>query len=130
LSPTSTPQKPTIEEKIATEQEASALAHTWVVAAEVAIDNATAKRASFRGSFRTEGGMRVDALEVYCRGCRRPLDEVGVDSQCAAKIDNTHLIGGDPGVRAKRNVVKPTGPIKHQIIDRRGMNGYSVHAGR
>jgi hypothetical protein len=118
-----------MEERIASEQEADQLAHTWIVAAEVAIDNATAKRASFRGSFRTEGGMRVDALEVYCRGCRRPLDEVR-DEPCAAKIDNTHLIGGDPGVRSKRIVHEPQGVIKHAVIDRRGMNGYSVHAGR
>lgn len=126
----STLPKPNMEERIASEQETNPLAHTWIVAAEVAIDNATAKRASFRGSFRTEGGMRVDALEVYCRGCRRPLDEVQVDSSCAAKIDNTHLIGGDPGVRAKRLVVEPSGPIKYQIIDRRGMNGYTVNAGK
>lgn len=122
--------KPTMQERIDGEQKTTPLAHTWVAAATVAIDNATAKRASFRGSFRTEGGMRVDALEVYCSGCRRPLDEVGATSDCSAKIDNAHLIGGDPGVRAKRLVVEPAGPIKYQVIDRRGMNGYTVHAGK
>lgn len=121
--------KPTMQDRIDTEQEANPLSHTWIFAAEVAIDHKTAKRGSFRGSIRTEAGMRVDALETYCRGCRRPFDEVA-DADCSAKIDNTHLIGGDPGVRAKRIVRKPQGVIHRAVIDRRGMGGYSVHAGR
>lgn len=126
---TDQPSKPTMAERIAAEQDANPLAHNWIVAAEVAIDNATARRASFRGSFRAEGGMRIDALETYCRGCRRPLDEVR-DEPCAAKIDNRHLIGGNPDERAKRKVPEVKGVIKRAVIDRRGLAGYSVHAGR
>lgn len=123
------PPRPPMHERIAAEQAADPMRHTWVVAATVPIDHATARKASHRGSFRTEGGMRVEALEVYCSGCRRPLDEVR-DDPCAAKEDNTHLIGGDPGVRAKRKVPEIKGVIKKQIIDRRGMAGYSVAQNR
>lgn len=122
-------EKPPMADRIAAEREADPLAHEWIVAAEVSIDTRTARRASFRGSFRTdEIGMRVEALEVYCRACRRPLDEIG-DVPCAAQIDNTHLIGGDPGVRAKRIKHVPQGVIKQVGITRKGMAGYSVHAG-
>lgn len=122
--------KPDMAERIAQEQASNEFAHEWVAAAEVAIDNATARRASFRGSFRAEDGMRVDALETYCRKCKRPLDEV-YDEKCSWKVDNSHLIGGTPGERAKRKVHEPVGKvIKTGVIDRRGMSGYSVHAGR
>ena len=124
------PDKPDMAEKIAAEQDADPLAHEWIAAAEVAIDNKTARRASFRGSFRTEAGMRVDALDTYCRKCRRPLDEVGGEP-CSAKINNDHLIGGNPGERAKRKVHEPVGKIiKTGLVDRRGLAGYSVHAGK
>lgn len=123
------PIRPPMADRIAAEQEADPMRHTWVVAATIPIDHATARKASHRGSFRTEGGMRVEALEVYCSGCRRPLDEVR-DDPCAAKEDNTHLIGGDPGVRAKRKVPEIKGVIKRQVIDRRGMAGYSVAQNR
>lgn len=123
-------RKPNMAERIAAELEENELAHEWITAAEVAIDAKTARRAAFRGSFRTEEGMRIDALEVYCRRCRRPQDEVA-DQDCAAKIDNTHLIGGDPGVRAKRIHHKPIGKvIKTGPVDRRGLAGFSVHAGK
>lgn len=122
----------TMADKIKAEQEANPLCHEWIVAAEIQIDTKTARRASFRGSFRTQEGMRVDALETYCRKCRRPLDEVG-DRDCPAKINNEHLIGGDPGVRAKRKVPEAPGRmVQVPLIERRRMQmgGYSVHAGR
>lgn len=120
--------KPDMAARIAEERTVDPVGHEWIVAAEVRIDNKTARRASFRGSFRAEAGMRVDALETYCRACRRPLDEIG-DEPCSAKVDNTHLIGGDPGVRAKRIKHIPQGVIKQVGITRRGMAGYSVYAG-
>jgi len=82
------------------------LAHTWIVAAEIRVSDKIAKHADFRGSFRTKVGQRVDALETYCRACRRPYDDVA-DAPCEAQVDNTHLIGGDPGVRKKRNIPEP-----------------------
>lgn len=62
------------------------VAHVWVVAAEIVVTPKVASIADFRGSFKTEADQRVDALDVYCRGCRRPYDEVKGDP-CAAKID-------------------------------------------
>lgn len=130
MGSTAKTDKPDMGQRIVHELEQNPLGHEWIVAAEVAIDTKTARRASFRGSFRTEAGMRVDALETYCRKCRRPMDEVG-DEDCAAKINNEHLIGGDQATRAKRIVHEPRGKIiKSGPISRRGMNGYSVHAGR
>jgi hypothetical protein len=80
---------PTPEQKTAPplvtapEAEAPDLSHIWVVAAEIEVTPKIASVADYRGSFKTTAGQRVDALEVYCRGCRRPYDEVrGAD--CAA----------------------------------------------
>ncbi|WP_328491293.1 hypothetical protein [Streptomyces zaomyceticus] len=102
------------------------LSHVWVVAAEVEVTPRVASIADFRGSFKAVEGQRIDALEVYCRGCRRPFDEVR-GNDCAAKIDNTHLIGGDQTQRAKRKI--PTPPPNARIIpgariNRRGIDAY------
>lgn len=123
-------RKPTMAERIDAEIDADPLGHQWVAQATISIDRKTATRAAFRGSFRSEEGMRIDALEVMCHVCRRPLDEVRDEPRCEGQIDNTHLIGGDPGKRAPRIINVPQGPIHYNIIDRRGMAGYSVHAGK
>lgn len=131
-APSNQPTPLTMAERIAAEQAENPLAHEWIAAAEVAIDTRTARRASFRGSFRTQDGMRVDALETYCRKCRRPLDAVG-NRDCEAKIDNTHLIGGDLSTRAKRKVPELAGTLEFApAVDRRRLQygGYSVHAGK
>ncbi|MFB7576373.1 hypothetical protein [Streptomyces sp. NPDC056165] len=94
----SDPDDPPVEP--ADEEEAPDLSHVWVVAAEIEVTPKIASIADYRGSFKASEGQRVDALEVYCKGCRRPYDEVRGDD-CAAKIDNTHLIGGDQTKRAK-----------------------------
>lgn len=118
-------------QRIEAEEEANPLCHTWEVAAYVAVDHKTARRAAFRGSFRTEAGMRVDSMEVICSSCRRPIDMVGDNPNCEGKEDNTHLIGGDPGVRAKRKIHEPIGQVIQQPLpSRNGLGGYSVHAGR
>lgn len=129
-TPADEPAKPSMADRIKADLEANPLSHEWIAAAEVALDNKTARRASFRGSYRTEAGERIDTLETYCRRCRRTLDEVG-DQDCQAKIDNTHLIGGNPGERAKRKVAEPVGPVERPIMpSRRDMpyGGYSVHS--
>ncbi|MET8696943.1 hypothetical protein ABZV65_30885 [Streptomyces bauhiniae] len=101
--------------------------HVWVVAAEVEVEPKIAKMADSKGSFKTPEGMRVEALEVYCRECRRPYDEVRGED-CVATIDNKHLIGGDQSVRAKRKEA-PTPPKNARIIpggriNRRGVDAY------
>ncbi len=108
--------------------------HDWVVAAQIQVDPGTARNADFRGSFRTkEAGLRVEALEVYCggaHGCRRPYEDVQ-HQPCQAKIDNTHLIGGDQTVRAKRKLPhRPDGAVTvpaDQLprVNRTGLNGYA-----
>lgn len=110
----------------ATERKTPDLSHVWVVAAEIVVAPKIAKMADYRGSFKAAEGQRIDALEVYCKGCRRPYDEVKGED-CAAKIDNTHLIGGDQTTRAKRKI--PTPPANARIIpggtiNRRGINAY------
>lgn len=83
-------------------------AHTWIGAAEVRLSDKAAKHANLRLSIRTGGelGARIDMLEVYCVKCRRPYDDVA-DAECEAQIDNTHLIGGNPGERKKRKIAEP-----------------------
>ncbi|MEU1466359.1 hypothetical protein ABZ467_38340 [Streptomyces sp. NPDC005727] len=51
-------------------------AHVWIVAAEIKVEDRVAKAADFHGSFTAGPGTRVDALEVYCRACRRPYEDV------------------------------------------------------
>ncbi|NUK01220.1 hypothetical protein HRW23_12115 [Streptomyces lunaelactis] len=67
--------------------------HTWVVAAEIVVDDAVACIAAFRGSLRTKTDRRVDALDTYCRACRRPYADV-FGSDCAAAVDNRQPIWG------------------------------------
>lgn len=98
----------------------------WIVAAEIKVQDRIAKQADFRGSFTTAIATRVDALEVYCRACRRPYEDVAGRAR-EALVDNRHLIGGDQAVRAKRKV--PTPPpnaklIKGGTIQRRGIGAY------
>lgn len=81
-------------------------AHTWIGAAEIWLPDKVAKHANLRLSFRAFAYQRVDVLEVYCRACRRPYDDVA-DQSCEATIDNTHLIGGNPGERKKRKIAPP-----------------------
>ncbi|MEU5425569.1 hypothetical protein AB0H73_08160 [Streptomyces olivoreticuli] len=102
------------------------LSHTWVVAAEVQVEPRIASIADFRGSFKATAGQRVDALEVYCKGCRRPYDEAKGED-CAEKIDNRHLIGGDQSTRAKRKIPAPLPGAKiipGGTIKRRGIDAY------
>ncbi|MEU0744781.1 hypothetical protein [Streptomyces sp. NPDC006134] len=96
------------------------------MAAEIEVTPKAASVADHRGSFKASEGQRVDALEVYCKGCRHPYDEVR-GGDCTAKIDNTHLIGGDRTKRAKRKV--PTPPPNARVIpggtiNRRGISAY------
>lgn len=75
--------------------------HEWIGAAEVDLTLKDAKRADLRGSYRTAVETQVHVLEVYCRNCRRPFEQVaGV--VCEASKSKDHLIGGVPGTRARR----------------------------
>ncbi|MFC9534451.1 hypothetical protein ACFT38_28490 [Streptomyces sp. NPDC056975] len=139
-SPEPAPVAPTLEEISAPQgppaepapEETKDLSHVWVVAAEVVVTPRIAKTADYRGSFKAAEGQRIDALEVYCRGCRRPYDEV-TGQDCAAKVDNTHLIGGDQSTRAKRKI--PTPPPSARLIpggtiNRRGIGAYVTRVSR
>ena len=77
------------------------LSHEWVANAQLRITDKVAKNAAFRGSFRVQEQTRIEALDVVCEKCRRAYDDVA-GKGCEAKIDNTHLIGGDQRERAKR----------------------------
>ncbi|MDT3398167.1 hypothetical protein RKE29_16205 [Streptomyces sp. B1866] len=104
----------------------------WIVAAEIKVKERVAKVTDFRGSFTTVAGRRVDALEVYCRACRRPYEDVA-DADCEAVLDIRHLIGGDQTQRAKRKRPAPP-PNAHLVpggrIERRGIGAYVVGISR
>ncbi|MFD7663532.1 hypothetical protein [Streptomyces sp. NPDC059788] len=100
--------------------------HTWVVAAEIIVDESVARVADFRGSFRTKTQQRIDALDTYCRACRRPYAAV-VGGDCAAAIDNRHLIGGDQSVRAKRKTPAPP-PAGAKIVPGGKFTRYGLKA--
>lgn len=78
-----------------------ATGHVWVAAATVVLNNQQAKRAVLRHSVRLPEEFRIDVLEVYCRECRRPWDDV-LDEPCSAADNNEHLRGGPIGIRKKR----------------------------
>lgn len=102
------------------------LTHTWIVAAEIQVEPRVASIADFRGSFKATAGQRVDALEVYCKGCRRPYDDVK-GRPCEEKMDNRHLIGGDQSIRKKRKLPPPPKGVRiipGERIQRRGINAY------
>ncbi|MEU9014648.1 hypothetical protein AB0D12_33805 [Streptomyces sp. NPDC048479] len=66
-------ETPELEQKTApppeqpTAEEAPDLSHVWIVAAEVEVTPKIASVAAYRGSFKAAEGLRVDALEVYCK---------------------------------------------------------------
>jgi hypothetical protein len=101
--------------------------HVWVAAAEVVIEERAAAGANHKGFFKAQDGQRVDVMEVYCRGCRRPIDQVK-GQPCIAKVDKTHLIGGDQSTRAPRKAapVPPPGAriLRGGTINRRGVAAY------
>jgi hypothetical protein len=108
------------------------LAHVWIVAAEIKVEERVAKLADFRGSFTTVSGTRVDALEVYCRNCRRPYEDVAA-ADCEAQIDNRHLIGGDQSQRMKRKIPELPANAKvipGETIQRRGITAYMAGVSR
>jgi hypothetical protein len=107
--------------------------HKWVVAAEIRVDESVARIADFRGSFKTKVEQRIDALDTYCRNCRRPFADVS-GYACEALVDNRHLIGGDQSVRAKRKAA-PTPPpgaklVKGGTYSRYGLKAYVAGVSR
>jgi hypothetical protein len=81
--------------------EADEYGHRWIGAATVALTLPQAKRADLRGSIRVPEQTRIDVLECYCKGCRRPFEDVA-GTRCAAGTDPELFHGGPIGQRAKR----------------------------
>ncbi|MFF9192650.1 hypothetical protein [Streptomyces rochei] len=107
--------------------------HRWVVAAEIRVDEAVARIADFRGSFKTKSEQRIDALDTYCKSCRRPFADVA-GNDCEALVDNRHLIGGDQSVRAKRKAAPAPPPgaklVKGGTYSRYGLKAYVAGVSR
>lgn len=76
--------------------------HIWSLAAMIRADDVVAGLAAERGYHWIEE-VRVQVLDVICEQCRRSYAQVGHLLVCEAAASNDHLIGGTPGVRAKRN---------------------------
>jgi hypothetical protein len=109
----------------------SGLSHTWVVAATIEVTPKVASVVDYRGSFKATEDQRIEALDVYCDGCRRPYDEVK-EHDCAAKIDNTDLIGGDQSKRAKQSPAPTPNArnISGGTINRHGIGAHMSRASR
>uniref|UniRef100_UPI003F49AECB hypothetical protein n=1 Tax=Nonomuraea sp. CA-251285 TaxID=3240002 RepID=UPI003F49AECB len=75
------------------------LPHQWVSASTVDLSAQQANLARLRGSIRLEQ-VKIDVLEVYCKRCRRPWDEV-FDEPCHKEAEV--LNGGPLGIRRKRD---------------------------
>ncbi|MFB6576092.1 hypothetical protein ACFCYC_01405 [Streptomyces sp. NPDC056402] len=104
----------------------------WIIAAEVQVERKIASLAVLRGSFKARAGQRVEALEVYCKDCRRIYEEVEKEP-CLEKIDNRHLIGGDQSIRQKRKMPEqPRGRVivPNEKIRRGGIDAYLTGVSR
>ena len=102
------------------------LLHTWVGMANIPLSPPEAKHGVLRKSIRLTDGRKTEILEAMCRGCRRNYEDVA-DQDCEALVDNTHLIGGNPGERKKRKprpVVDPALIMPGPRINRRGIEAY------
>ncbi len=103
-----------------------ALAHEWVGAAVVDLTLARAKRVLKYQSFRAKDNEKIPVLDVYCKNCRRNMEDVTPDSDCSAKVNNEHLIGGDQRVRAKRKHAElPPGAV---VMPGPRVNRYGIDA--
>lgn len=78
--------------------------HQWVGALTTDLTPREARLAIVRGSIHLSRGGRVDALEVYCRACRRPYEDVA-DESCRAEELREHLRGGPIGTRKRGSKV-------------------------
>jgi len=74
-------------------------AHRWVVSALMEVDEDTAGRAVAAKHFKAGQRQRVDALEVYCRVCRREY-EAAKDAPCEVG----QLLRGGPIDKRRRKV--------------------------
>ena len=117
----------TIDGKAVNDAPVKDLSHTWIASATIELTELLAKMADMRHSLRLKEREKIDVLEVYCSGCRKQYeDAVGTD--CSAKIDNSHLFGGDRTERVKRKQPHiPFGvevtPIPAPRINRMGIAG-------
>lgn len=102
--------------------------HDWVVAIEASVDARAAKLATMRRFHVVKELTKTKAVDVYCggpKGCRRSFADAA-DTECQAKKNNEHLIGGDQRERAKRKAkVVPANAtlVAGPSIDRRGVRG-------
>lgn len=79
-----------------TEQEQG---HSWCSASTVDLTEKQAALARRRGSIRLAEQIKISCLEIYCKKCRRPWDDV-FDEPC---VESEHLLRGGPiGKRRKR----------------------------
>ncbi len=77
-------------------EKARDLSHTWVAAAEIEVTPRTAALADFRDSFKAAAGQRIEALEGYCRGCRRPTTRSRVTIAPRRSTTGTSSAGTSP----------------------------------
>jgi len=82
------------------------LSHVWVGAALVPLDEATARWADRYQSYRAAEGDKIKVLDIFCEKCRITYGDERDTGECAAKVNNHHLIGGNQAVRKKRKVRK------------------------
>lgn len=103
----------------------SPAAHRWIGLANIPLDEAEARHGVLRKSIRLADSRKTIVLEVICARCRRGHGAVA-GRACEAVEDTTHLIGGNPGERAKRKRVAhdPALVSAGPSINRRGIAGY------
>lgn len=76
--------------------------HIWDLAAMIRASSEETELACERG-YLWVVETRVAVLDAICEQCRRSYAQVGHIEHCSAADNNDHLIGGRPGIRAKRN---------------------------
>ncbi|MEU5599916.1 hypothetical protein [Streptomyces sp. NPDC020298] len=106
-------------------------AHVWIVAAEIKVEDRIAKATDFQGSFTASPGTRVDALEVYCRACRRPTKTWSATTACPHQQPAPHRRRPD-GTRQEEGPRPPPHAkmIPGGTIQRRGISAYASGVSR
>jgi hypothetical protein len=82
--------------------------HEWVLAANVPVTDRQMRYALLRGSLPLASRTKIEAIEGFCKNCRRPYEDVADEPCVYALGQNEHLRGGPIGERKKRT--KTHGP--------------------
>lgn len=76
--------------------------HEWVLASNVPVTERQMRYALMRGALTVPMRTKIEAIEGFCKNCRRPYEDIADEACVYALGQNEHLRGGPIGERKKR----------------------------